>query len=286
MALRDQPYIPLFVQDFLTDEKLMECSASATGVYVRILCLMHKSETYGKIVLKQKYKQDSKQDSKLIKNFACQLDKYMPYDIDTIEAALHELIEENVCYIEDDFLCQKRMIRDNSISEARSKAGKKGGGNPNFVKTKPQTNSEYEYEYEYENENKKGGSGGRTKKIDLPEIIIKEFQKAYLNCRGVDYIIANHEKERSAAGKLIQIMKNKSPSLNTQQMIEGMRAYFERVVGIDDPWLFTNMSLPIILSKINEINTILINGNKRPNSQAGATDRELAELLASKWANQ
>jgi hypothetical protein len=69
-------------------------------------------------------------------------------------------------------------------------------------------------------------------------------------------------------------------------MIEGMRAYFDRVVEINDPWLFTNMSLPIILSKINEINTILRNGNKRPNSQAGATDRELADLLASKWADK
>ena len=43
MALRDQPYLPLYVQDFLTDEKLAECSAMATGVYIRLMCIMHKS---------------------------------------------------------------------------------------------------------------------------------------------------------------------------------------------------------------------------------------------------
>jgi hypothetical protein len=66
MALRDQPYIPLYIQDFLTDEKLIECSAQATGVYVRLMCIMHKSEDYGKILLRQKDKQKPKQ----IENFA------------------------------------------------------------------------------------------------------------------------------------------------------------------------------------------------------------------------
>lgn len=32
MALRDQPYLPLYVQDFLTDEKLRECSYEAEFV--------------------------------------------------------------------------------------------------------------------------------------------------------------------------------------------------------------------------------------------------------------
>ena len=59
MALRDQPYLPLYVQDFLTDEKLIECSASATGVYIRVMCIMHKSDPYGMILLKQKDKQTS-----------------------------------------------------------------------------------------------------------------------------------------------------------------------------------------------------------------------------------
>jgi uncharacterized protein YdaU (DUF1376 family) len=66
MALRNQPYIPLYVQDFLTDEKLIECSAQSTGVYIRLMCIMHKSEDYGKILLKQKDKQSDKQIKKIL----------------------------------------------------------------------------------------------------------------------------------------------------------------------------------------------------------------------------
>lgn len=77
MALRDQPYLPLYIQDFLTDEKLAECSAESTGVYIRLMCLFHKSDTYGKILLKQKYKQSDKQ----ILNFASQVAKNLPYDL-------------------------------------------------------------------------------------------------------------------------------------------------------------------------------------------------------------
>lgn len=74
MALRDQPYLPLYIQDFLTDEKLMECSASTTGVYIRLMCVMHKSEKYGTILLRQKFKQTDQQ----ISNFATQIAKHFP----------------------------------------------------------------------------------------------------------------------------------------------------------------------------------------------------------------
>ena len=78
MALRDQPYLPLYVQDFLTDEKLMECSASATGIYIRIMCIMHKSDEYGVILLKQKDKQSTNQ----IISFTIKLALYMTYCFD------------------------------------------------------------------------------------------------------------------------------------------------------------------------------------------------------------
>ena len=157
MALRNQPYIPLYVQDFLTDEKLIECSAESTGVYIRLMCIMHKSETYGTVLLKQKDKQTDKQ----VYNFALKLAKQMPYKIEVIESAIAELLNENVIYIDKDTLCQKRMIKDNEISNIRAEAGSKGGKNSrkkgnNFAKAKPkakhQANSEYENEYENDNE--------------------------------------------------------------------------------------------------------------------------------------
>lgn len=153
MALRDQPYIPLYVQDFLTDEKLNECSPATTGVYIKIICVMHKSKEYGKVLLKQKDKQKESKCS----NFACKLANHMNFKEHEIEPALNELIQEEVLHVDGDYLIQKRMVKDNDISLKRSEAGKKGGGNPSFVKTKTQTNvqtnSEYENEYEVENEN-------------------------------------------------------------------------------------------------------------------------------------
>lgn len=168
MALRDQPYIPLFVQDFLTDEKLMECSASSTGVYIRIMCVMHKSEIYGKILLRQKDKQTGDQ----IKDFALKLVRHLPYDLDTILAGIKELCQEKCLEIEGDYLMQKRMVRDGEISLIRSESGSKGGKTTQtkykkFARAKSEANTEYEYEYEIEDEDvlNTGGVGENSKSI-------------------------------------------------------------------------------------------------------------------------
>ena len=151
MALRDQPYLPLYVQDFMTDEKLSQCSAKSNGVYVRLMCIMHKSEEYGCISLKQKHKTTDSQ----IKNFASLLTKNMPYDFHTVTESLAELLDENVLVIEGDTLIQKRMVKDNKISMERSKAGKTGGieTQKNFAKANAKANIQANSEYENENEN-------------------------------------------------------------------------------------------------------------------------------------
>jgi len=84
MALRDQPYLPLYIQDFLTDEKLAECSASATGVYIRLMCYWHKTESYGKTLLLQK----DYQKTGNAQNFAMKLTKHLPYGFEEIESGL------------------------------------------------------------------------------------------------------------------------------------------------------------------------------------------------------
>jgi uncharacterized protein YdaU (DUF1376 family) len=144
MARRNQPYLPLYVQDFLTDEKLNECSASATGVYIRLMCIMHKSEKYGAILLKQKYKQSDEQ----ILNFAHMVAKQLPYDLEIVLSGLKELIVENVIKIDGDCLYQKRMINDSILSDKRAKSGKKGGEifASNFARAKNRANTENEIE--------------------------------------------------------------------------------------------------------------------------------------------
>ncbi|MEN8123256.1 MAG: hypothetical protein ABFS35_23165 [Bacteroidota bacterium] len=151
MALRNQPYLPLYVQDYLTDEKLNMCSLATQGVYIKIMCIMHKSEEYGVILLKQKDKQTGKQ----IKNFALKLAKLLPIMVDDILSAITELIEEQVLFIDGEKLCQKRMIKDNDISEKRSEAGSKGGKRTQFAKAKSEANTEIEDEIEDEIEIKK-----------------------------------------------------------------------------------------------------------------------------------
>jgi len=152
MALRDQPYLPLYIQDIMTDEKLNECCAATHGVYIKgVMCLMHKSAIYGKILLKQKYKQTSSKEQ----NFALMLAKHLPYTVDVIFAALTELIQEDVCQFEGDYLVQKRMFNDGILSEKRSLSGSRGGSNTQknnklFALAKIQATTEYEIENEIE----------------------------------------------------------------------------------------------------------------------------------------
>jgi HD superfamily phosphohydrolase len=168
MALRDQPYIPLYIQDIMTDEKLNECSAATHGIYIKgLMCLMHKSEEYGKILLKQKYKQNAKQS----KNFACQLAKHLPYTVEEIEQAIDELVGEGVCQLEGGILSQKRMIKDNDISIKRAFAGSKGGKkSSNFAQAKTQAKEQANSEYEYEIENEYKNVKNKTKPKSLEEV--------------------------------------------------------------------------------------------------------------------
>lgn len=190
MALRNQPYFPLYVQDFLTDEKLIECNAESTGVYIRLMCIFHKSEEYGCILLKQK----DKQTDDNIKNFALKLAKQMPYDISIIERSLKELIEEKVLIIEDDLLYQKRMRKDGILSDKRAEAGKKGASKKvanDFAKANNQTKEEANYqatpenEIEYENEDEIDNENNIEIINDKEKISLEEIKGIidYLNLK-------------------------------------------------------------------------------------------------------
>ena len=149
MALRNSPYLPLYVQDFLTDEKLVDCSASANGVYIRLMCILHKSEPYGKILLKQKYKQNES----MCLNFASMLLRQMPYLMSEIHDGLEELLENKIIEIDGDYLLQKRMVKDGELSEKRAVAGQKGGKkSQSKTQSKSTSKSEANSENEIENE--------------------------------------------------------------------------------------------------------------------------------------
>lgn len=123
MTLKDKPYLPLYTKDFSTDERLRECSAQSVGVFIFLLCLFHKQEEYGKILLKQNDKQTDNQ----ILNFAYKIAKHLPYNHDIIYSSLIELLDNNVIKIDADYIYQKRMVEDNKLSEIRANVGSNGG---------------------------------------------------------------------------------------------------------------------------------------------------------------
>lgn len=183
MSLRDQPYLPLYIQDFQTDEKLMECSAAATGVYIRIMCVLHKTNDYGKILLRQKDKQKEQQ----INNFALKFAKFLPYDFYTVLAALEELVEADVLKIDGDAMYQKRMVNDAEISLKRSLSGSLGGkatkhireSATDFATANNQANAEYENDIDNVIKNKEISNG--TWEMEK-RLFLNAEQWIYKNC--------------------------------------------------------------------------------------------------------
>lgn len=159
----------LDVDSFMNDEKLRCCSPASVGIYIRLLCVLHKSDTYGAILYQQKDLQKAKicgyKNPNKIQIFVAMLSRQLPETREEIEAALTELFEEGVIQIVDNRLEQKRMIRDAEISEKRQQARSQRGKahksesgqkedeaefctyktpnkNKNFVPTKPATKFE------------------------------------------------------------------------------------------------------------------------------------------------
>lgn len=152
MISRDQPYIHFYVNDFFADEKLRECSAESIGVYIMLMCILHKQEEYGTLLLKQKFKQNAS----TCLNFASQLAKQLPFDDAVIARSLQELTDSGVIQIEGDKLIQRRMVKDAALSQKRAAAGKKGGQkraekNTSFALANAQANAKANCDYDYDN---------------------------------------------------------------------------------------------------------------------------------------
>lgn len=249
MSLRNQPYLPLYVQDFLTDEKLMNCSASATGIYIRLMCIMHKSDEYGTVLLKQK----DKQNGSNIKDFALKLARFMPYPVSEIEKGLAELLDENVIENDGDKLLQRRMVKDNDISNKRAIAGKKGGNKTkNFAQAKSEANSENENENENKDVIIEGGVGEtkKTKQEDIKSKFINDVLSVpeFDNAMKEDFL--RYWGEPNAKGK--------------------MRWQLEKTWD-------TKLRL-ITWQKRSEQY-----GNKQPSGKVGTTDAELAAIMLKHW---
>ena len=206
MALRDQPYLPLYVQDYLTDEKLSCCSYATQGIYIRIMCILHKSENYGGIL----FKQIPKQNFSSRQYFDFIISRQTGIDLQNVTEAVDELLLFDVLKITQkegvDFLYQKRMVTDFDVSNKRSESAKKGGGNPNLKRKnlfKQNSKQIPEYENEYENEIKndlkRGVTGEReTIQTEMPEhekqkLILPQMAKVWQDEKPEDSADPSHD---------------------------------------------------------------------------------------------
>lgn len=200
MALPDQPYLPFYVNQWLSNTKLKECSPAAHGLMINFMALAHKEKDYGMILLKQKYKQSDKQ----ILNFALQFAKQLSFSFAQIEEPLQELISENVLKIEGDFLICERMVKDAQTSAVRALVGKKGGKktqkkNKEFALRFALAKNEANYVNVIVNENVndkeiKEGVGEKRENTHAPKFIVpemlsiwKEFKPRYISQQEKDF---------------------------------------------------------------------------------------------------
>lgn len=177
MAQRNLPYLKLYVQDFLSDEKLNECSAEATGVYIRLMCIMHKNEEYGVVRLKPK----DKHTGRPVADLARKLARQMPYDTKTIERGLEELLDEGVLNLDGDMLYQKRMVHDGKVSSARAAASRQRWNRTSADFASPVADG-FESDFGYANEDTNDDANSCTN--ENPKLMQKcdyEHEHEYIN---------------------------------------------------------------------------------------------------------
>lgn len=137
---------------------------------------------------------------------------------------------------------------------------------------------------ENDNSNSANKSAGAGKK-DFIKRIIDLWCDRYLQNRGEEYLITTPGKEKLAAGKIANINKKRFPDANSEEALEQIGAMFDLCLTIQDSWLYNNMSMTTIYTKLNEIKTTLSNENRNGNNQ-GANGHELREVFENHFGQE
>jgi hypothetical protein len=118
------------------------------------------------------------------------------------------------------------------------------------------------------------------KEEDYLSKIVSQFCESFQTLRQNPYVIMNPSREKMSVAKIVRVYKEQYPDSNPEDTLNGLRRYFDQCINISDPWLYDNMSLQLIESKFNQINTVLSHGNKWKANSKGATGQELATIVA------
>jgi len=103
----------------------------------------------------------------------------------------------------------------------------------------------------------------KDKEPDFVEEILNIWIKQYKENRGIDYVVTNKGKDRSAIGKILAEAKTRNPDQTGDEVKKSFESFFKSCLNITDKWLFENMNPSIIWSQFNKINQQLSNGKAR-----------------------
>lgn len=129
------PAFQFYPNDWLSDMNLRMCSVSTRGIWIDLLCLMHKSKKYGFLVQKVDGKW-SNMSPKIIQKLTGLTTK-------RIINGLRELAKNDVIkYDENGLIYSKRMVKDQALRDVRKKAGSLGGNPVLLNQTDKQTSNQ------------------------------------------------------------------------------------------------------------------------------------------------
>lgn len=111
------PALMFYPGDWLKDPAVRSVSLSARGLWIDMLCMMHECPDRGYLSIVQ-----GKPMTQI------QIARMCGVELSDLETALQELIDANVCSLnEDGCVYSRRMARDEADRKKLSDAGRKGG---------------------------------------------------------------------------------------------------------------------------------------------------------------
>jgi hypothetical protein len=158
MPSKKIPAFQFYAADWLSDDPLQTCSLAAKGLWIQMLCRMHKSPVRGKLMLTE--------NRPMTREHLAMLEG-IPFEV--LSGCLAELVSHGVVEWEETedgiVYSSRRMLRDEKKRWLCGEAGRKGGGNPNWkggakgrdkqkskasssISTSPSTSSSEKYYYQ------------------------------------------------------------------------------------------------------------------------------------------
>ncbi len=121
------PYLALFIDDWLASAKVRKCTETTRGVYIDLLCILHKEPRRGSYALHdQELKPNTTRSKTQLALAKTAETQRLPYFAEflvkrtgsaksVIVKALQELYHHGIIVVEDDALIQPRMYRDSGF---------------------------------------------------------------------------------------------------------------------------------------------------------------------------